>query len=302
MIKIKYRKKAFSLLELSVSLIIVSVLVVGVVSGSRLINASKLSQAQALTKSSAITSIPDLTLWMETTLNDSITGATSGSSLSNDDLVSSWNDLSGNSVNVTQATGSYQPKYITAGINNLPTLSFDGGNDYLYNTSKVPLQPGDDSFTFVAVWKRIGGVSLGAIFEQNTNGSTLQGRRASLLTISTSQYGFNGESNDFHSNNYTTGASIITVMTLTAPTGAGSTIAVNIYNSSNNVTYSGTISASIENVANNVFMVGAKAVTTRSDFFPGYISEIMVFDRDLNPSEVSLINNYLSKKYNITVS
>jgi len=303
MIKIKSRKKAFSLIELSIALLIISILAIGISTGNRLISTSKIIKAQALTKTSPVSSIPDLLLWLEPTLSGSITGATSGNDLSEDDYISAWNDISGNGISVIQGTQANQPTYTTSGINSLPSLSFtQASSNYLYSTSKVPLQPGDDSFTFVAVWKRIGGSGAGVMFEQNTNGSSSTGKRASMLTIGTTLYGFNGESNDFHANAYTAGESMISVITLTPPTAAGTTIDVKIYSNSNDITYSGTINADTENVSTGVFVVGAKALATKTSFFPGYISEIMVFDRDITPTEISIINKYLSKKYNITLS
>jgi hypothetical protein len=43
--------------------------------------------------------------------------------------VSQWNDKSGNSRNATQGTPSARPSYSSAGLNGLPSLSFDGSND-----------------------------------------------------------------------------------------------------------------------------------------------------------------------------
>jgi prepilin-type N-terminal cleavage/methylation domain-containing protein len=290
-------KKAFSLIELSVAIIIIGVLVAGVVSGKRLIAQSKLTSAQAITKNSVIFSIPDLALWLEPVLDGSITGVINGNNLSNNELVSSWNDISSNQINVTQATGGNQPTYKTIGINSLPTLNFDGNSDYLFSTTKVPVSEGDDSFTFVAVWNRTDPASgsFRSVFEQNTNGASTAGRRASMLTSSSTRYGFNGESNDFHNNSYG-GSSTIAIITVTT---SG---AVKVYTNSNAVSASGSINATTENISRGIFIVGAKGLSTKVEFFYGNISEIMVFDRNLKPSEINLINNYLSKKYNITVS
>jgi len=303
MIKIISHKKAFSLVELSVVLLVIGLMVGGISSGSRIINTSKLTQARALTTSSPVLLIPDMVLWLEPTLVGSITGAASGDNLSNNDYISSWNDISRNEIDVTQGTQANQPAYIASGINGLPSVGFTkASSDYLYNTSKVPLRSGDDSYTFVAVWKYFGSTAASVVFEQNTNGAKNNGKRASMLILNATKYGFNGEANDFHSNTYPTGASMISIITLTPPTGAGTTIAVKIYSNSNDATYSGTINANTANVATGAFVVGAKALSSKTEFFPGYISEIMVFDRDIKPSEVVIINEYLSAKYNIKLS
>ncbi len=178
----KFVKEAFSLVELSVVAIIAGILIVAIVSGKGIIAQSSLVSAQALTKSSAIYSIPGLELWLEPTLSESITGATSGYNLSNNDSISAWDDISGNKISVTQVTETNRPKYLLLGINNLPSLSFNGLDNYLFSTSKTPIQAGDDDFTFIAVWKRLdpSGSEHGVIFEQNNNGTAVSGERASI--------------------------------------------------------------------------------------------------------------------------
>ena len=292
MIKKQSRKKAFSLIELSVVSVIIGVLIAGIMSGKRLISQSSLQGARALTKTSAIQSIPDLTLWLEPALEGSITGATSVNNLSNGDAISSWNDISGNVINVTQS--SNYPTYLTSGINNLPSINFNGTNNYLSSTSQTPISAGDDTFTFVAVWS--GSSVSKTIFEQNNNGTLTNGARAALVTSSINgQYGFDGESISFKTTTYSPGSPTISIVTVD---GVGT---VNIYNKSNTAT-SGTIASATQNVTNNIFIIGAKGLSAKTEFFNGQISEIMVFDRELSAIEVSIVNQYLSKKYNITLS
>jgi prepilin-type N-terminal cleavage/methylation domain-containing protein len=296
-------KKAFSLIELSVVLIIIGVLTIAIAQGGRLVNASKLLKAQGLTKTAPVLSIPGLTLWMETSLNGSLTGASNANVISDEDTISAWNDLSGNGINVSQATSGYQPTYSVSGINNVPALSFDGSNDYLFSTSLAPLYPGDDSFTFIAVWYKIDPSSNNrTVFEQNNNGTLTQGKRAAIVARSSSEYGFNGESNNFHGNSYIGGSPVISAIVLSAPTGEDSTITVDVYTNSNSVSASGTINASTQDAASDIFCVGAKCLSAKTEYWYGTIAEIMVFDRNLNRQEIVSINNYLSKKYNITLS
>ena len=61
-------------------------------------------------------------LWLKA---DAITGLNDG------DLVSSWNDSSGNNNNATQANNTLEPIYKTGVINGYPTVRFDGSNDKL---------------------------------------------------------------------------------------------------------------------------------------------------------------------------
>ena len=303
-IKKQFSNKAFSLLELSATIIIISVLMAGIFSGGRMIAQSKLKSAQALTKSSSIYSIPDLKLWLETSLNNSIVGDVNGFDISNNEEVSAWNDISGNKINVIQETQGNQPLYLLSGINNLPSINFDGNDDYLFSTSKVPLSPGDDNFTFVVVWNRISNNSTpGIILDQNNNGLSVPGKRAGIRTKgSNGKYGFEGDGstegsgNNFFNVNYTYGSPVISVITIETDG------IIKFYTNSKDIATSGSIDITVQNIADDIFVIGARGTATKIHHFPGQLSEIMVFDRDLRPTEIAVIVNYLSKKYNITLS
>lgn len=61
----------------------------------------------------------------------------------NGNAVSSWRDGSGNSRDATQATGANQPLYRSSdsGLNSMPTVDFDGTNDYLATAGFTIAQP-----------------------------------------------------------------------------------------------------------------------------------------------------------------
>lgn len=61
-------------------------------------------------------------LWLDANDSSTITISTG---------VSQWNDKSGNGRNATQATGANQPLVISAALNGLNVLRFDGSNDLL---------------------------------------------------------------------------------------------------------------------------------------------------------------------------
>jgi hypothetical protein len=87
--------------------------------------------------------------------------------------VSQWNDKSGNNRNVTQSTSGKRPIYVSAGINSLNTIRFDGIDDELISTS-IGLPVGLSARSAFCVYKpnRTSGTQSNAIFGQGaaTNG------------------------------------------------------------------------------------------------------------------------------------
>ncbi|MFM2200772.1 MAG: hypothetical protein RL769_827, partial [Pseudomonadota bacterium] len=63
--------KAFSLIELSIVILIIGILVAGVTQSSRLVKRIRLLTAQNITNSSPVPTIKDLALWYESTLERS---------------------------------------------------------------------------------------------------------------------------------------------------------------------------------------------------------------------------------------
>ena len=99
-------KNAFSLIELSIVILIVGILIAGVTQSSRLINQMKLSSAQSITRSSDVISINDMVFWAETSLENSLTNSSGGFQMDNGGAISSWNDInlrSSNKINLGQS-------------------------------------------------------------------------------------------------------------------------------------------------------------------------------------------------------
>ena len=120
--------RAFSLIELSIVILIIGILVAGVTQSSRLISQMRLSSARSLTQSSPIASIRDLALWLESTSSASF----DESATDENSPIPTWYDLNPQTIskiNAAQSTANKQPLYISSAINNLPAVKFDGSND-----------------------------------------------------------------------------------------------------------------------------------------------------------------------------
>ena len=132
--------KAFSLIEISMVILVIGILIAGISQGIDLYDDYRLTSARNLTKNSLVNRIPDLEMWLETTSENSLaTGTTSFTDKPNpidQDSIGRWNNINPNILpsarnHATQATSTNnQPKYIRKGMNGLPSLLFDGTNDF----------------------------------------------------------------------------------------------------------------------------------------------------------------------------
>ncbi len=139
-------KKAFSLIEISMVILIVGILIAGISKGLDLVNDMRIATARALTDKAPMFGMENLEMWLETTSENSLATGT-GTSFTNvanppdKKEIGRWNDINPTLINpnnknhATQSTLAYQPLYVQDGINGLPALLFDGksqveGGDY----------------------------------------------------------------------------------------------------------------------------------------------------------------------------
>lgn len=118
---------AFSLIELSLVILIIGILITGVLQGSTLVSKIRLSSARSLTTSSPVPGIKNLLLWFEATSEKSFLS----SETQNNSALSRWFDINPqlnqhlyfqqNAVN-----SANHPLYITNCINGLPCVRFSG--------------------------------------------------------------------------------------------------------------------------------------------------------------------------------
>lgn len=118
--------------------------------------------------------------------------------------VTDWIDLSAAGNNATQATGANQPTYVNSGINDSPSVSFDGSNDNLGLASGF----GPNLTTGVSIFAVLKPASTGtATFV--TSGNSGPNDQASMQTLNTqAQFdAYNGST----SSAVTTASSALTV-------------------------------------------------------------------------------------------
>ena len=122
------RHRAFSLVEVSVVLIIIGILIAGVFAGISLVKKFRIQAAQNLTKSSPISGISSNALWLESSLEDSFLDSESNDT----SAISTWTDqkVTGNKLSITRVgTG---PTYANT-INYIHAVKFSGSTQLFKN-------------------------------------------------------------------------------------------------------------------------------------------------------------------------
>ena len=292
------RHQAFSLIEISVVIVVIGILIAGISNGIELYDDYKLKVAQTLTKNSRVNRIPDLEMWLETTGENSLAmGTTSFTDKPNpadQDRIGRWNDINPNIIATAknkgiQSTFDSQPKYIRKGMNGLPTLLFDGADDYFsYNGDFLV---GADYTIFVVEARNSSNnvnYFLAGISQLKNNETLHLGYRMDNI-ITQAHYG-----NDLDKSISNFKSTISRIHSFVFSKSNGKSIYTDGGVKTNNVTqkspltsYPGATIGYFENAA--------------SYYYKGSIAEIIFYTRALADKERQEVETYLSKKWGIKI-
>lgn len=227
----------------------------------------------------------DTALWLDAA--DASTITLNGSN------VSQWDDKSGNSRHVSQASAIRQPTYNATGLNSKPTIDFDGSNDFPKNATFQPA----------------GAVSCFLVFNRDTTGGTFVNtqRTNGIFEISG---GFGGEYTNI-------------TFTATGDIDPGPSLGFDIAGGGTNqnailgVQYDGSGSTAADFVARldgsnqsivnsgplaflseSGFTIGARPVQDLS-FYNGRISELIFIQSQAPLLDVQKIEGYLAHKWGL---
>jgi hypothetical protein len=191
--------------------------------------------------------------------------------------VKTWYDQSGNGNNVTQATTSKQPKYDTTN-----KIEFIASSQHSLLRTPGVLAAGDDTYTFAGVFEPHTTGSTQVVCEQNSS-TSISSQRACVILLS-SKIGHNGQSNDAHNIvAYTLNQKNRFVMRVN--NGVSPNIKLN--HEGTNYTATSTSRANL-NVSGYGFSIGYK-LSTNTEYFDGFISEIIVFNTEISDTETNTI-------------
>ena len=315
--------KAFSLIEISVVIVIVMIMIAGLLQGSRVISSMRITTARNVTNSSAMPWINYIVTWYDVTAGDAFVE----SEHDDGDKISRWNGAelrSTDRVNLTQTDETKKPILISNGMYGLPSLKFDGVDDYFMSEN---LEQSVLSY-------RSGSVFI--VFEPKTTSATAK-RTIFYQPVECGRefdvgYGFNGlagnfglasSSGDCGSTSATTSGlnyvvtneKIVASMVISqAPMVQNDVSNIKIYRNGFLETSTkvgvGYNSALIENSkqyadGHGRVYVGARKTSdsaTPSSFFEGLLGEMIIFNRSLNNEDRKEIEKYLGKKWGIKVN
>ncbi len=287
------KNKAFSLIELSVVILIIGILVAGVTQSSRLVKRMRLQTAQNLTQSSPVASIKDLTAWYETTLEKSF----NDNEEQDQSDITVWYDVNPFSTVRNDATPpavANRPKFMESAINgSLPSVKLDGIDDYLRSNTVEIVGP---QFTYFVVAKRKAFVIYSSVFTTLSPSATFDNNSTLHLR---GFFEVNASSMSAHRNGVGSG--------VTHPGNDILYIASSVFDGTNNYVYlngtaSGPTATSGPFNINSLIIGCAWQSGAASNCWNGEIAELIFFSRSLKNDERKSVEQYLSKKWSVKIN
>jgi prepilin-type N-terminal cleavage/methylation domain-containing protein len=291
--------KAFSLIEISMVILVIGILIAGISNGVDLYDDYRLKVAQNLTKNSRVNRIPDLEMWLETTSENSLaTGAATFTDKPNPadlDPIGRWNNINPNILpsarnHATQVTSTdKQPKYIRKGMNGLPALKFDGTDDFFSFNGNFLI--GSD-YTIFVVEARSSNKGMNLFLSGNSNSENSNLHLGYRSDISITQAHFNNDISKSVSK-FTSAIPRMHSFVFSKINGKA------IYNNGGDGSFSTSQKLPLisypGSAIGNFFWSGA------SYYYQGSIAEIIFYSRALNDPERQGVEAYLAKKWGVKI-
>ena len=285
-----FHKKAFSLVELSMVILIVGILIAGVSQGIDLYQDSRLATARSLTQNSRVNRIEDLTMWFEATSEKSFEKPNPNDG----DRIALWKNINfklSNRIDVAQSTQASKPFYVRNAINNIPALRFDNAQLLVASNVKISEIVSSNQATVFMVQNNFSGDSTTTTFGWNSGNYRFQShaQEGGKVLI---DYGNPGRTSTATLTNFLNQNKIITFL----KNGSNGQVKIN----SEILPNSSTSTATMDTSLSADFSIG-KYIPDNNYFFLGYIGELIIFKRALTDAEVNDIEKYLSKKWSIKI-
>lgn len=283
-------KKAFSLIELSIVILIIGILVAAISKGSDIYDNVKLVSARSITKSSIVNSIKGIIAWYETTLPESF----NKDEANDGQKISAWLDTNPHStlkINLGQTSENAKPTYQRFGINNLPSIKLDGLTHLISNGFNI--KNNQMTIFIVAVRQQVVAessiadfTSTNALHDYNNNQSFLfyEGSAGQFFNV------YRNGSRSVYSPHIGTDKNYILTVTFDG--------------TNNQIFINGDPASAVGSPGNfdiQRLIIGGRWVNrgVHSTKYKGLYGEVILFDSALIESQIKSIERYLSKKWNI---
>jgi prepilin-type N-terminal cleavage/methylation domain-containing protein len=282
------KESAFSLIELSVVLIVIGILVTGVTQGYAIVRSAKISNARSITAKSSISQTPGLIAWYEPTMKESFLASQSY----NNAQITEWRDISPysliNQTNKLTTTASSNITFQNNTIGDLPSISFQGGAQRL---SLASFAQGSTSLSTIFL-----------VFRTNYNPDTTNYR--TILDGNTVTYSVSIKSDAIQLNAGVIGTSnsLANTIIYRAPE-----IVAFYFNRTSSEVFANNTDNNLGGAKFNAGTNQLSALTIGANNsgglgFNGNISEIIIFNRPIKAMERKEIFSYLAKKYKTEVT
>ena len=284
---IKKYQKAFSLIEISIVILVIGILIAGISQAIEMFSEASLKSARNLSKSSRITRIDDLSLWLDATSDKAFDKEKDDGS-----TISMWKDTNPRSTAqiIGNPVSSNFPTYTLSAINGLPTASFKKTSS---NCMTIPNQSfinNSEDFTLYLIYSPKT-LENGIIIEKNNATAT---NFPFSLELNSGFYKFSVK-NSANTIGITNPKQAIintpNLIRLSRTKGSQIEITVNGVSS----TQSDTLTSSTLNTTE--LAIGCRNGTSPTSFISGDIGEIAFFDRNLSVKEKADIDEYFYKKW-----
>jgi type II secretory pathway pseudopilin PulG len=285
------KKTAFSLFEISITILIISVLIAGTIQSSKIINKARLTKARGLTENSIVNNLDGLIGWWETSLESSFGNIKQEDGMS----IATWHDRNPKALtknHATQTTSSYQSKlYFDLFNGSIPALRFDGTDDFFSFDGK---ELANSPYTIFVIEQRRSDNNFKYFLGTDSSGVStlfLGFRLNNTLTYAHSSSRISFTIPDFDSSKI-----IPRMHTMLFNTTAGARYW------ENGGVGSDASNAGQTTALTEVASAGIGRSMTSGNFYNGDIAEVIIFKRNLTTTERRSVEDYLSKKYGLTIS
>jgi prepilin-type N-terminal cleavage/methylation domain-containing protein len=292
------KQSAFSLIELSIVLVVIGLLLTGTLQGSLLIRQSKLKAAKMVTQNSPVIKIKNLAIWYDATADNSF----ADSPMRDGAEIALWRDVNPKAssgidlvVHKVLSNPVKNPSYLANGINGLPSVSFVIDSIATSSISNDSLK--SDNVSYSQIMKSD---SITIFLVENSISSDTHYVSAIEWGISNDDIGLFpiNKDNKLRARFGSTDVEYVLTGDLLDKATNDSQIITMVRQSSNvSLRMGGDEIVSDNNVTDSLSGIGRLMVGG----FKGDIGEIIIFRRGLKNSEIAKVEEYLSKKWRIAL-